>query len=283
MDFNRRLAVRINCDHGTWRPGPVNKPQNPKAMCNANTPVKVEVYRNHEIKIFNDLHAANPFTDWDCEPSILVKSGKWSQETNHGTDIRADIINRISDGQKIRHQKAIADIFGINYDELGQGSEYKIAEIDDLIAEAEFNELEQICDLMKIPCYNGTSRGYSQGDWADIFIFMTREDQERLGTPDKAIQDVLEGAAKLFGYWAWGDVYGYNIEPLKPEEVNCQDSCWGFYGDPEESGLIEEAKGMIDYCIEKARKQKFAKIKELILNKVPMHIRAQIMKNFVTL
>lgn len=36
------------------------------------------------------------------------------------------------------------------------------------------------------------------------------------------------------------------VYPESPKDWDNIDSCWGYYGDPEESGIIEEAKSIID-------------------------------------
>lgn len=55
----------------------------------------------------------------------------------------------------------------------------------------------------------------------------------------------LESELKTYDTYLRGDVYGYRI---LDKEGNDIDSCWGFYGyDHEKSGLMDEAKGYIDY------------------------------------
>lgn len=91
---------------------------------------------------------------------------------------------------------------------------------------------------------------------------------------DEAIE-AAEGLIKEWNQYLSGEVYGYIIE--KPDiiysitkkkfdrlllendlatlesefdiDTNWEgiDSCWGFYGDPEDSGLIDDAKSTIDY------------------------------------
>ena len=50
-----------------------------------------------------------------------------------------------------------------------------------------------------------------------------------------------------------GNVYGYQIM-FKDEII---ESCWGFVGNIDKSGIIDEAKGIIDYTVEQ-NKEKFA-------------------------
>lgn len=63
----------------------------------------------------------------------------------------------------------------------------------------------------------------------------------------EATKEILEAEVKEFGDWISGRVYGYVVKDPDGEEVN---SCWGFIGEPEESGLIEEAKMQVEFDIE---------------------------------
>lgn len=63
-----------------------------------------------------------------------------------------------------------------------------------------------------------------------------------------------------------GNVYGYEI-------VETDDSCWGFYGDPDKSGIIEEAKASVDSSIRQASLKHFEQLKTWIRNKVPFMYR----------
>jgi hypothetical protein len=72
---------------------------------------------------------------------------------------------------------------------------------------------------------------------------------------DKAlILKDMQGQANLYGYWAWGDVYGYVIEKrcvcagdpdddVEDDWEEIEDgSCWGYFGsDHSESGLEDSA------------------------------------------
>lgn len=89
--------------------------------------------------------------------------------------------------------------------------------------------------------------------------------------------------AKLWGAWAWGDVYGFVIESADGTELpgDCLDSCWGFYGDDFNwSGLAEAAAESLAYIRKERRERRFAKMKELIRARVPLAIRAAILEGF---
>lgn len=64
----------------------------------------------------------------------------------------------------------------------------------------------------------------------------------------------LEGEVKFYDHYLCGDVYGFVIEDPEGEEID-DGSCWGFYGDPDESGLVEDAKSSIDHKIQRIRKE----------------------------
>ena len=63
----------------------------------------------------------------------------------------------------------------------------------------------------------------------------------------EAAEEILEAEVKEFSDWISGRVYGYVVKDPDGEEVN---SCWGFIGEPEESGLIDDAKMQVEFDIE---------------------------------
>jgi hypothetical protein len=96
---------------------------------------------------------------------------------------------------------------------------------------------------------------------------------------DKALS-LIKGEIKSVDDWLTDNVFGYTIE--HESETMEDDSCWGYYGDPQESGLMDEVishiKGSILSLKEKrlARYNKqFAKLKAQIKNKVPLGYRKE--------
>jgi len=75
----------------------------------------------------------------------------------------------------------------------------------------------------------------------------------------KAI-DLLRAEVNTYDDYLTGSIYGYMIESANEEnEIECDDSCWGFYGyDHEKSGLLESAKSSIDYAIAQWEKEVIA-------------------------
>lgn len=76
-----------------------------------------------------------------------------------------------------------------------------------------------------------------------------------------------EDLIKTWNQYLSGEVYGFQI----PET---EDSCWGFYGDPETSGLLESAKDDIDWEIKERLKKHQAKLKAQIKAGTPLDKRS---------
>lgn len=78
---------------------------------------------------------------------------------------------------------------------------------------------------------------------------------------------VAEGEVKTYTQYLNGDVYGYEITDKDGENV---ESCWGFYGTEE---CIKEAKSIVDYCVDQAKKAHEKKLKAQIKHNVPLQLR----------
>lgn len=245
-----------------------------------NNPITTETYKGIDIKIFFDTDAINPFEDWDCCSPLMMQSG--NRFSNNTTDYSKGDINRhlksvLTDGQIIRHQKAIAEIFEI-YDLDNEDKETKIDIIRDEIYSCEdFDKLESFCILAKVPHLKTSSRGYSQGDYAKLFFCETPQFLEITGCETLTVES-MKADAETFGAWAWGDVYGYTIEDSEENDIG---SCWGFYGDDNnKSGLLEHAQSDIDSYLKQKSKKRLEKIKELIKANVPYYKRQEIILNY---
>jgi len=79
------------------------------------------------------------------------------------------------------------------------------------------------------------------------------------------IKDYLRGEVETYDNYLTGNIYGYNIEDV--------DSCSGYFGDPEKSGLLDEAKDIIDYEIEHNLKNHLSLLKQWIKKSVPLDKR----------
>lgn len=57
---------------------------------------------------------------------------------------------------------------------------------------------------------------------------------------------IAESICENYTSWANGEIYGFEI--MDPES-NVMDSCWGFVGHPNDSGIIVEAKAALQHAI----------------------------------
>jgi len=88
------------------------------------------------------------------------------------------------------------------------------------------------------------------------------------------VKEILENEVKVYSYYLSGQSYFFSIENEKRENI---ESVGGFLGDFEESGLLEEAKSIIDYDIKRRQNLKVIKLKNLIKNKVELEKREKLL------
>jgi hypothetical protein len=61
---------------------------------------------------------------------------------------------------------------------------------------------------------------------------------------DKQIMERLNHEVQVYDHYISGMVYGYVVKDQDDDEI---DSCWGFYGDPDDKYMIDQAKDAIDH------------------------------------
>ena len=239
----------------------------------------IETLNNFRIYAVQDNYPQNPLTDGDCNPPILTFSSRSitgyanGKEDDDAVTIY-DFLPRVS----LKKCKEIfADLAGEEeakryFKEYGNARD-GLAEwvAQDGInrppywnaAETYFDLLESLANAARIPCYNGTVSGYSQGDETRVFVALTLETQKAWGNDPKWFKEHGVESAKytadLYAAWVFGDCYGYEItETIPGEEYDdgeeledyTRESCWGFYGtDHKESGLLEAARSTVDCLV----------------------------------
>ena len=233
---------------------------------------EVAMHNGYRIRAERDLSPDNPFEEWDGNWPIAIYYDRsiTVYEKTKGVPIR-DVLSRFNDAQLVHDQKAISKVLHVGPEdfwdvttELGIDDDAPIPKwitkpdalryvFENAVGNVDDSKLLDTCktlyDLLGIPCYKTTSRGYSQGDWAEVLVVATPEAVEEFGCKEVTESD-LEATADLYGYWAWGDVYGYVIErPVFDEDGDIVDwedacdhnSCWGYYGDDHDKSGLEEA------------------------------------------
>jgi hypothetical protein len=264
-------------------------------------------YNGLILRAVHDESPENPFENWDGEWPMMVQTSSYGPHHDvtryeKDGDIPLDEpLKRFSDAQLVHDQKAIAAVLGCDpntYCEERTAERKWHTDVDflreafsqNLANEHRESDIFGLCaklyEVLGITALSTTSRGYSQGDWANLLIAAVPEAKKKFGVHGNTKIDLkqLESQAKLYGAWAWGDVYGYVI--AKPEldedgEVigaidldDMEASCWGYYGSEfDESGLEEQAISSADYILATARKRKQQTVKELVRNRVPLWAR----------
>ena len=95
--------------------------------------------------------------------------------------------------------------------------------------------------------------GIKQCQWDSSvtgFVLIKKED-----TTEEQAKEYAERLIETWNQYLSGEIYGFQIwkedkcsycDTITEENI---DSCYGFYGDPEESGCIDEAKSIIDNLV----------------------------------
>lgn len=215
----------------------------------------------YRIRIVHDSDASNPFKEDEGIFPTMYEAGRWYLSDFSEGEIDEYLKYYLSANQIIYHQKKILALINDYYLTESVNDAESVNEkinliqdaLSDFISENIENKIS-FCEAFNILHYSGISRGYSQGDAADVLIVPTPKHAEFCGYDLKKItEDQLKSTFELFGYWAWGDVFGFIIEQKKEftkkyadgsemedEEWEEVDSCWGFFGeDPDKNGMID--------------------------------------------
>lgn len=246
----------------------------------------------YRVKALPDECADNPFESWDDHFPMHVHLGRDGNRTyNDPQGICLAPLNLFSANQIVRYQKAIAKIIG------DEGAYYEYPSTDILsdmqsymrdnkpymgrnnradyiksyLGEAlsslpendKMDAIAAILAIVGISAIYTSSQGYCQGDYATILIvappYFVKEHYGKKIDKSRIIES-MESQARLFGYWAWGDCYGFVAEKLANDgDPDCDDdwqdidSCWGFYGPHDESGLTHAAMESILFDMKESK------------------------------
>lgn len=242
-------------------------------------------YRGFSIEIDHDQDASNPWAAGDCEPPIAVLGDRdWLQ--SFGLDLSVPELTRdqikahaddIKTETGARSLLSLIDDYAVYY--LSNFSNATDAVNAALCGYADsLSKSDRLAFLAAAYRWQGIAalctsrRGYCQGEYIEILSVATAEWSDLVGAPADSHGSQLESAADLYGWYAFGDVYGYSIETDDGGQVG---SVWGFYGpDHDKSGLLENARADIDAYISQQRQAKAAQVKKWIRGRVPLVYRS---------
>ena len=224
---------------------------------------------DYKISIHHDDCAANPFKDWDCEPALIIGNNGYGHDdieiydvhNSHCLDI--DYLIALTREQVKDNQSTLTDLLG--YSTLRRGIaarlRYKFSwqnypDLLDAISESlleiytcstlskKLEMYKQLLSIHGVITLKACSYGYVQSDYCEFVVVATPEFLKTTGAVITEPDD-LKSSVKLFNNWAWGNCYGYVIEKIDrcdkcdAEHLEAEDSCYGFYGDIEENGMLE--------------------------------------------
>lgn len=210
-------------------------------------------YRGFEIKIYPDDMAEDPRVEWGSVGKMVCCHSRYNLGDEHQRN-RAD------------YDQYFADLLG------GQVPNYNDQFIDkglDWILDT----LENRYGFLILPLYlydhsgltintSGFSCPWDSGQLGHIYATKEQIQYEWNGDREAARRYLL-GEVEIYDHYLTGAVYGYNIEPINPANaIECDDSCWGFYGyDHRASGLLEMAQDAVDCAIDHWKTETLAMVK----------------------
>lgn len=226
----------------------------------------------YTVRILQDMHAESPWDAWDGEPPYIQAGERLSDKPRTTADF-PDVLDiargmtretlRVWIACLAAACKAEGDGLpecetprGLYREALRESYSYEPESVALAAFDAardcfyERNPLALYAAAFKArgwPYYETTSTGYSQGDYAELLFVATPAWFELTGAPLDSAASQLEHAARLWGFWAWGDVWGVSIET---EEGDSVASCFGFYTDSPEDAKGQEESGMADFFSE---------------------------------
>jgi len=204
--------------------------------------------KKYTLAIYNDGPPSNPFEDWDTEPPLMYSSGRRNNVTHYGTEsIIPELLDLITPRRLVLNRKALLESIESDEEYLSIHNHGYVTLAENLRAEIKSSSesldlVEALARIAKVPYLRYDSRGYSQGDYADVLIILTPEWFKKVWANPKDEKEILDGTKKLFDAWAWWDVYGFTLiehRPLYTEDNvlsiitddDVLESCWGFYGE----------------------------------------------------
>ena len=177
--------------------------------------IKIVENENVRFSIFQDVNSINPLEDCDHEERMVCFHRRYRLGDNH------------------------------NYrqDDYSSWAELKSAILRD-------NKGAVILPLYLYDHSGITMKTTPFGDPWDSgqvgFIYLTKEGMKKYYGESmprywrKRANEILVGAVKTYDDYLTGNVYGFKVERKVEGEWEYEDSCWGFIGDIETSGIMDE-------------------------------------------
>jgi len=180
--------------------------------------INVKEYQGHNINVYHDTDADSPDT-WSDEEVFLIYDHRQFFVERKGFEPK-EVFESIQAGKKLYKGYHVYPVYAYIH--------------------------SGVCLSLGNNTYPFTDR------WDVSFSGFALVKREGSYTLKQAYKQA-EGLIETWNQYLQGEVYGYAVEDLNGEEV---ESCWGFYGAPESSGLLDDAKSIVDSMVkEEAKRQ----------------------------
>ena len=178
-------------------------------------------YKGHTINIFPDEDAPNPREKFDNFGTMVCFHHRYDLGDRHEFRSPKEFIQFLKEEKPIRLPIFLYDHSGVT---ISTESAWFLA-----------------CD----------PEGW---DWELLgFIYVTRENVRKEYSINRVSRKLFDEVTKLlqsevaeYDHYLTGNVYGYEITKGERQSGEVIDSCWGFFGSPEDF-MILEAKSIIDH------------------------------------
>lgn len=207
--------------------------------------VYTEVYKGYTIKVEQDEDSRDPRVDYDHVGTMACFYGSYELgDKDHGIDSDDYITwQEMREAIEAKHDIAlILPLFLYHHGTM----------------------------RMKVGSFQGLlSEGHAEFDSGQVgFLFVTKQKAQEEGVPD--LQKCLEAEVEEYDAYLRGAVYCYTTKDPEGEDI---DSCCGYIGDPEDNGMLSDARAQINHNIEDERKKHTAKRKAEIRHHAPLDAR----------
>lgn len=216
-------------------------------------------------RIVQDEGVTNPWTDWDCQPPMVVRSG----QSIGGCFTEYDLDDKcpsLDEATVRKHWPSMLSMLGYapdwpglmrfardEYDTHGYPLWDVLADAvaDHIASSYASDRLDMLHSVYTLwlgyPAINVDVRGSCQGDWAELLIVATPEYCESIGATPTV--ESLRADAETYEQWAYGDVWQVTVEDA---DGAVADSLCGIYG---YASALREMDAMAASAIERAERE----------------------------
>ncbi len=199
--------------------------------------VEEKIYKGHEIEIEYDENPQNPRTEWDniCVFHIALRNYSFGDKNYSDMESICKAERKAKRNGDITLPIYLFDHSGITISLSPFSCRWDSGQ----------------CGFIQIPRKK-----------------MIEEFGGKIFTPKlkKRALEIAKGEVETLDSYLRGEIYGYVID----EGTGDGESCWGYYSVKD---AMDEAKSIVDYVIEEAKKKHYEQLKRWIKNKVPLYIR----------